>query len=250
MHARQRQLLLSIHDVSPRFEADVDRHVDRFAEAGAGTTFAMLVVPDHWGQSPLAGSSFGTRLRSWAEQGVEMFVHGWFHRDESRHGGRLDSLKARHMTAGEGEFLGLNEQEAARRMADGRKLVEDITGVPVSGFIAPAWLYGDGARSALRQSGFPIAEDHLRVWSPGDGRILAKGPVITWASRSRARVASSLLAAGVLRHVLRRAGTVRLAVHPGDNHVDAVSRSIDKTLGTLMGSHRPASYRDLLEKAE
>ena len=30
------------------------------------------------------------------------------------------SFKAKHMTAGEGEFLGLNRDEASRRMADGR----------------------------------------------------------------------------------------------------------------------------------
>lgn len=247
MASHQRQLLLSIHDVGPRFAPEVDRHVDRLAAAGVDHRFAMLVVPDHWGTAPLAGSPFATRLRDWAERGVEMFVHGWFHRDDSPHAAGLDRLRARHMTAGEGEFLGLGAAEAARRMADGRKLVEDITGRAVSGFIAPAWLYGDGARVALDRSGFRVAEDHLRVWSPAEqGRILARGPVITWASRSPARIASSLLAAGLLRRLLGAMPVVRIAVHPGDVHVDRLMHSIDRTIRRFLRSHRPARYIDLL----
>lgn len=249
MKSIQHQLLMSIHDVSPRFAYEVECHADRFAATGAGHRFAMLVVPNHWGNAPLAGSGFGARLRQWAAQGVEMFVHGWFHRDEARHDGPMNRWRARHMTAGEGEFLGLGLDEASQRMADGRKLIEDIISAPVAGFIAPAWLYGDGARDALNQSGFAIAEDHMRVWSPLDGAILARGPVITWASRSRTRIASSLFAAGVLRRVLRPAPVVRVAVHPGDMHVPALIRSIDTTIAGLMTSHRPAHYRDLLKGA-
>ncbi|MFT3965456.1 MAG: polysaccharide deacetylase family protein [Sphingobium sp.] len=250
MEYQRRQLLLSIHDVGPRFISEVDRHADRMAAAGVDHRYAMLVVPNHWGKAPLAGSDFGTRLRDWAAAGVEMFVHGWFHRDEAQHGSSADRFRARHMTAGEGEFLGLSRDEAARRMADGRKLIEDIIGCPVAGFVAPAWLYGDGAREALKDNGFAIAEDHMRVWSPASGdRVLARGPVITWASRSRNRIASSLLAAGVLRRVLKAARIVRIAVHPGDVHVDALNRSIDRTIGAFTTSHRPGRYGDLLERA-
>ena len=250
MDYQRRQILLSIHDVGPQFVSEIDRHADRMAAAGIAHRYAMLVVPDHWGKAPLAGSDFGTRLRDWAAAGVEMFVHGWFHRDETRHGTGADRFRAKHMTAGEGEFLGLSRDEAGRRMADGRKLIEDIVGRPVAGFIAPAWLYGDGARQALRDNGFAIAEDHMRVWSPRSAdRVLTRGPVITWASRSRGRIASSLLAAKALRGLLKRASVVRVAVHPGDVHVDVLNRSIDRTIASFAATHRPARYADLLERA-
>ncbi|HEX7852211.1 MAG TPA: polysaccharide deacetylase family protein [Sphingobium sp.] len=250
MDYQRRQLLLSIHDVGPRFASEVDRHADRMAAAGVDNRYAMLVVPNHWGKAPLAGSDFGTRLRDWAAAGVEMFVHGWFHRDEAQHGSSADRFRAKHMTAGEGEFLGLDRAEASRRMADGRKLIEDIIGRPVAGFIAPAWLYGDGAREALKDNGFAIAEDHMRVWSPSSSdRVLARGPVITWASRSKSRIASSLLAAKALRWVLKASPIVRVAVHPGDVHVDALNRSIDRTIQSFTNSHRPGRYSDLLERA-
>ena len=205
----------------------------------------MLVVPDHWGTSPLADDrAFRARLRNWSDRGVEMFVHGWYHRDTAEHTGAA-RLKARYMTASEGEFLGLSEQEAHRRMADGKALVEDAIGREAAGFIAPAWLYGEGARAALRASGFALAEDHMRVWRAADEAPLAKGPVITWASRSTARTASSLVVASLGRHALKLLDTVRVAVHPGDISKPSIVRSIEGTLGTLARSHLPSRYADL-----
>ena len=175
-----------------------------------------------------------------------MFAHGWFHKDMATHDDAIARFKARHMTAGEGEFLGLDRVTAARRMAEGRNLIEQVTGVAVAGFVAPAWLYGAPAREALGQCGFTLAEDHMRVWHPPSGRILARGPVVTWASRSRARIASSLLAARLLPPVLRHAPVARVAVHPGDAHVPVLLHSIDRVVRRLARTHRPARYGDLL----
>lgn len=152
------------------------------------------------------------------------------------------------MTAGEGEFLGLDREEAARRMRDGRELLEDIMGKPVAGFIAPAWLYGPGALDALATQGFPIAEDHMKVWHPPSGRILARGPVITWASRSRGRIASSLFFAALARRALAGLPVLRLAVHPGDTGVPALLESIDRTLDVLARTRRVIRYSDLLDR--
>lgn len=242
-----RRLLLSIHDVGPRFETEVDRLVEHVSRHVDLAHLAMLVVPNHWGDHPLAaGSRFASRLRSWSDRGVSLFAHGWYHRDDSRHAGAAPRFKARHMTAGEGEFLGLDQQTALQRMTDARALIEDISGKPVSGFVAPAWLYGAPALTALEQAGFALAEDHMRVWSPLTGATLARGPVITWASRSRARIASSLAAARILPPLLRFAPVVRIAVHPGDVHVPSLMLSIDDALRRVRRSHIPARYDDLL----
>lgn len=241
-----KRMLASIHDVGPRFDAAIDALADRLARHLGGPRFAMLVVPDHWGESPIAGHhDFHRRLRDWHASGIEMFVHGWYHRDASAHQG-IAAFKARHMTASEGEFLGLDQEEALRRMIAGRALIEDIIGAPVTGFIAPAWLYGPGALSALAEAGFAIAEDHMRVWRPADGRVLARGPVLTWASRSPARVASSRFFAGIARHALRPMKTVRVAVHPGDVTVPQLLTSIDASFARLMPGRTPGRYRDLL----
>jgi hypothetical protein len=150
------------------------------------------------------------------------------------------------MTASEGEFLGLPRVVAAQRMADGRKLIEDIIGGPVAGFIAPAWLYGPGAREALAVSGFALAEDHFRVWQPASGKVLATGPVVTWASRSRGRQLSSLTFAALARTALRPLRVARLAVHPGDTGVPALLRSITATCTAFASDRYIGRYADLL----
>jgi len=242
-------LLASIHDVGPRFESEVDRLADLIGGVLGGPKYAMLVVPDHWGLAPLgAAAAFRARLRDWAGQGVEMFVHGWYHKDMAEHSG-MASFKARHMTAGEGEFLGLSEDEAARRMAAGRALVEDAIGGPVAGFIAPAWLYGPGALAALERSGFALAEDHMKVWEPGSGRVVARGPVVTWASRSRARQISSLAVAALARAAFHPLAVMRISVHPGDTTVPALMDSIERTCARFAGSRRTGRYADLLGRA-
>jgi len=239
-------LLASIHDVGPRFEREVDQLAGQLAEILGGPKFAMLVVPDHWGEAPLAENrAFQRRLRDWADQGVEMFVHGWFHKDLAEHTGAA-AFKAKHMTAGEGEFLGLSRAEASRRMADGRKLVEDAIGRSAAGFIAPAWLYGDGALAALKDNGFALAEDHMKVWQPETGKVLAKGPVITWASRSVPRQLSSRLVASLARNFLHPQRVMRIAVHPGDTRVPALIDSIGQTFSAFAARRPAGRYADLL----
>lgn len=245
-----KKLFASIHDVSPRFEREIDLLFDQLQRHLGGAKLAMLVVPNHWNTAPVAGDTgFQRRLRDWAAAGVEMFVHGWYHRDDSSHAGALDGFRARHMTAGEGEFLGLDHATALARMTAAKKLIEDATGIAATGFIAPAWLYGTGAMSALPEAGFTMAEDHMKVWNPQNGAVLASGPVITWASRSRARIASSLGFAALARHALKPMRDVRVAVHPGDAHVPRLRASIDRTISTLLRGRAVGRYADLADHA-
>ena len=245
--APARRLLVSIHDVSPRSEVAVDALAERLDRHLGGARFAMLVIPDHWRQAPIAGdAAFHARLRQWASLGIEMFLHGWCHRDETPAQQGLAGFKGKHMTAGEGEFLNLSRGEAVRRMGEGKTLLEDILGAPVAGFIAPAWLYGPGALAALDDLGFALAEDHMKVWTPGDRRVVSRGPVITWASRSPGRIRSSLGFAALARWVLPALPTVRVAVHPGDVTVPALLTSIDATVSRLAATHSPSRYAGLL----
>jgi hypothetical protein len=239
-----RLLLASVHDVSPRFESEVLRLLELLHQR-VGNRLALLVVPNHWGDAPIIpGSPFATRLRGWADCGYEIFLHGFYHRDETRHGRATDRWRASFMTAGEGEFLGLSRGDATARIKQGRSLLEDVIGRPIDGFVAPAWLYGQGAIAALRDCSIGIAEDHMRVWSPASGDQLARGPVMTWASRTRLRLASSLAAAAALRRAPLK--VLRVGVHPPDIRHPALVRSIEATLRSASRARRPAAYAELL----
>ena len=207
----------------------------------------MLVVPNHWGDAPIiAGSPFASRLRQWADSGFEIFLHGFFHRDETRHKGSADKLRASFMTAGEGEYLGLSRESASARIMEGRAILEDVIGRRIDGFVAPAWLYGRGALEALADCRIPLAEDHMRVWTPAGGKVLARGPVITWASRTRARLISSLAAAAVLRNAPMN--VLRVGVHPPDIRHPSIVGSVEKTFKIAARSRRSARYADLLTR--
>ena len=238
-----RRLLASIHDVGPKFERQVDQLVEALERHVGTAKFAMLVVPDHWDDAPLsAAPAFQAKLRRWADAGVEMFLHGWRHRDDAPAKG----FAQKHMTAGEGEFSALSAVEASARIADGRKVVEDAIGRPVAGFIAPAWLYSAGALDAVRDAGFALAEDHMKVWRPASGTVVARGPVITWASRSPGRIRSSLMVAAAARALPQALPTARIAVHPGDVTVPALLDSIDATFKRFAATHVPSRYADLI----
>jgi predicted deacetylase len=183
-------------------------------------------------------------LRGWAEAGFEIFLHGFYHRDLASHDRVSDRLRSRWMTAGEGEFLGLTKDEAKARIQTGRSLVEDVVGLPIAGFVAPAWLYGRGALEALAECEVPIAEDHLKVWSPKSGAVLSRSPVITWASRTGMRHRSSLMAAAALRRLPMR--DLRIGVHPGDCGSPRLMGSIETTLRVAARGRRASAYSELL----
>ncbi|MEO0031477.1 MAG: hypothetical protein RIS94_1235 [Pseudomonadota bacterium] len=244
--SKPKRLIVSIHDVSPRSERQVDQLAEALSRRVGAAQFAMLVIPDHWREAPIAGNAaFHARLRNWADAGIEMFLHGWCHRDETPATEGLAGFKGKHMTAGEGEFLNLPYATALERMRNGKAMLEDILSRPLAGFIAPAWLYGEGALQALADVGFALAEDHMKVWRPATGEVLAKGPVITWASRSKGRIRSSLFFSALARAALGPMRTVRVAVHPGDTTVPALLDSIDRTLDRFAASHTVSRYADL-----
>jgi uncharacterized protein len=240
-------LLASVHDVAPCHRERLERLVPLVEAAVGRGRFALLVVPDfHRSGSLRDDPAFARRLLGWADDGCEIFLHGFTHLDESAHPSRAARWKAERMTAGEGEFLGLSYAEASSKLTEGRQIIEDVTGRAVAGFIAPAWLYGTESLRAIADHGFALAEDHFRVWSPRDGQTLTRGPVVTYASRSTPRLLSSLLWSRLSTVVLARAKTVRLAVHPHDVDSPALLTEIDRALRAFTRTHTPSAYRELL----
>lgn len=245
--SNERRLLASIHDVTPVHARRLERLVPLVQEHVGVGRFALLAVPDFHREGGIdSDRAFAARLRGWSDDGCEVFLHGYLHRDSAGHAGALSRLKANHLTAGEGEFLGLDHATALRLLVDGRSRVEDVIGRPVAGFIAPAWLYGQAALQAIADLDFPIAEDHFRVWHPPSGRVLARGPVITYASRTPMRMLSSLLWSRIATLALKPAKTVRLGVHPHDVDEPELVREIARALGVLSRSHSPGHYANLL----
>jgi uncharacterized protein len=245
-----RRLLASIHDVTPFHAQRLERLVPLLEAVVGKGHFALLVVPDFHRTGAIdADPAFARQLRGWADEGCEIFLHGFTHRDETLHGSHLAQIKAKRLTAGEGEFLGLGYQAASRKLADGRKMIEDVIGRPVRGFVAPAWLYSADSLQAIADQDFGIAEDHFSVWNPQNGTTLARGPVVTYASRTLLRLLGSLLWSRMATVALACATTVRFAVHPHDIDAPELVSEITRALAAFTRSHNPSRYSDLLTTA-
>ena len=212
---------LSIHDVSPAFEREID---DALAACKAVSAKpALLVVPNFHGKWPLdRHPAFVDRLRALRDDGHEIILHGFFHASE---GGSFFAQKI--ASAGEAEFADLERDEGERRIDEGTKLLRDL-GLEPAGFIAPAWQMARWVLPALASRGFRYAEDHLHVYDPAGGRR-RRSLVLNFASRTPARLWSSVAfvrAATPFRRVVR----TRIAIHPGDMRSDFLRREVARVL--------------------
>lgn len=223
-----RRVLVSLHDVSPRHEKAVQHALDLLREFEIPPV-PLLVVPDFHGQWPLdAHPAFLEKLRSWQEQGHELVLHGYWHRElelDAKAGGAGESLKRQFLTGGEGEFLSLDAARTTERLDAGLAMWDRCGLSPrPKGFIPPAWLHNDALDAELWKRGFTWTENHagLRYYSGAE----VANPVISWASRDRIRRIASRVVCPSLERLWRKRPVMRIALHPHDFDWPALERSI------------------------
>ena len=212
---------VSIHDVSPAFEREIDDALAACDQVRAKP--ALLVVPNFHGKWPLDRyPAFVDRLRELARSGHEIILHGFFHKSD---GGSFFAQKI--ASGGEAEFADLGRGEGEQRIDEGKKMLEDM-GIAPAGFIAPAWQMARWVLPALASRGFGYAEDHLHVYDPAGGQR-RRSLVLNFASRTPARLWSSVAfvrAATPFRRVVR----TRIAIHPGDMRSEFLRREVRRVL--------------------
>lgn len=235
---------VSIHDVSPAWKDEVEDAL--YFTQRHGIKPALLVVPNFHGRAPLEeDEAFCERLRELQVDGHEIILHGYFHRAErdANGGSRLRwAFRQKIVSAGEAEFAALSREEAERRLDEGRAMLERV-GLSPSGFIAPAWSMPSWLVPMLGARGYAFAEDHLFVYDPARAKR-RPSVVLNWASRSPARLASTVAWNRVARHA-RALLPARVAIHPADMHFLMLRREVDAMLGWCEG-HVAASGGALL----
>jgi predicted deacetylase len=148
----EQMLCVSIHDVAPATWTDCLRLV-KAVRAVADIPLTWLVVP-HYHFRPEQSLAMEACLNVALERGDELALHGYSHLDTEEGGGGLRARFLRTVyTRREGEFAALAEAEAQRRLALGLDWFAARGWTP-TGFIPPAWLLGEGAWRALRDSPF------------------------------------------------------------------------------------------------
>ncbi|MGA0609311.1 DUF2334 domain-containing protein [Caldimonas sp. KR1-144] len=205
-----------IHDAGaptwPRCER-LWQAVQSVAPSAAPIPVTWLVVPRlHWAPSTPA---FIAGLHEAVSRGDELALHGYSHVDAARPRHPLDWWLRRIYTRAEGEFAGLDEAEALRRLAAARGWFESHGLPPARGFVAPAWLCSPAARAVLERAGFDYLCFLAHIDAPGRGRRLSS-LAHAYSTRSAWRRQASIAWNAVLARVQTRAAPLRLELHPGD----------------------------------
>ena len=146
------RLCVVLHDVAPaRWEGclQVLAQVRAVAaRAGVPLPVSLLVVPQLHGETAVP-PAYLYWLQRLHRKGHELILHGFSHRDQSPpRGGLRDHLLRHWYTDGEGEFAAIDQVGAGQRLAQGLDWADRLA-LPMTGFVAPARLLGDGAWQAL-----------------------------------------------------------------------------------------------------
>jgi len=220
-------LSVVMHDVAPATWGACSKLLDVLDKVHP-TPVSLLVVADyHRAQRMEDDADFLRAMEQRLARGDEVIVHGLCHLDESpAPSAWRERFFRRFYTASEGEFFSLNHEEAAERMRQARARFKALGWKP-QGFVAPAWLMGQGALSALRDSAFNYSSSRRELIVVPSGQRF-NAPSLVWSVRAAwRRRMSAVWNSHLLQRVLRdpvHYPLLRLGLHPADaEHPDCVA---------------------------
>jgi predicted deacetylase len=241
-----KSLVVSLHDVSPLTQTLCEEILIQLRQWGIHQT-SLLVIPNHHQRAPISENS---AFRSWLvqkiEAGHEPVLHGYFHQRQKRYTDSFRSkLTTEIYTAGEGEFFDLSIEEASTRV---RRGLEDLAFLPrkVVGFIAPAWLLGAHAETAICKLGFLYTTRLDRVQTFGPCAEI-RSQSLVWSTRARWRAVLSLAWNGCLAVALARSPLLRIGIHPPDFRHAHVWEQVRRLAVTTSQSRECLSYERFVE---
>jgi predicted deacetylase len=230
-------LCVSIHDVAPATWADCLR-LQAAVHAVAPVPLTWLVVPRFHGSAE-ESAPMEAHLGAALAAGDELALHGYTHLDPSPPAGGLRSRFLRGVyTEREGEFAALSEEEARRRIELGLDWFARRGWAPM-GFVAPAWLLGEGAWRALRAFAFQYTTTFSRFYLLQNGLPARSlfSPSLVYTARNRGGRLLSPPALDVGSALLARAPLVRLSLHPRDARYPGLLRHAQRLLERLLADH-------------
>ena len=238
----QRTVCIVLHDAAPSTRPACARTLAAIGEVAGDAPVTILAVPRYHDEVPSAG--FEAWLGERARRGDELALHGCSHRDDGTPEGWLDRLRRSHYTRGEGEFWSLSREEALARIDVGIEWFGK-NGWPLSGFVAPAWLLGPGAREALVERPFEYTATLRQLIHLPDQTPVTSQSVV-YSTSSAWRRTSSLAWNAVVDIAERDNPLLRLELHPRDADFAAVKRSWQKILERALKRRRPATVAEFM----
>ena len=182
-------MCIVLHDAAPSTRPACVRTLAAIREVAGDAPVTILAVPRYHDEAAEPGVR-GLARRARCAAATSSRCTAARHRDDGTPEGWLDGLRRSRYTRGEGEFWSLSRREALARIDVGIAWFAK-NGWPLSGFVAPAWLLGPGAREALVERPFEYTAT-LRelVHLPDQTAVTSQS--IVYSTSSAWRRASSL----------------------------------------------------------
>jgi predicted deacetylase len=209
-----RSVMLVLHDVAPETWDDYYPFVQA-VDAMGNIPITWLVVPDFHKRSAVsADTNFQRQMHRRLERGDELALHGYHHCDDGPKPGNPHEYFMRRIYTWEGEFYGLDQQQALQKLEAGIDVFRHHDW-PLHGFVAPAWLMSQGTRQALRSLPLAYTSDPGHLFTLPDFTSHT-APGIVWSAGSAWRRGLSKLISDHREARLEHASTLRLGLHPVD----------------------------------
>lgn len=240
---RPRQIVVSIHDVSPGSRPRVEPLLEMLSSIGVSRR-SLLVIPNFRGEGSLdEHGEFCAWLRDRLAHGDEPVLHGYEHVAVGHPRTAAEHFRNRWFTQGEGEFLSLEYAEAFDRIARGKAMM-DRAGLPAQGFVAPAWLVSDAGLRAARALGFQYTNSYLTVADLARSRTHWVPSLVFGPGHLNEDVGVSLQRR--LAPLLATCAAVRIVLHPPCLDHRPRLRTVLSLIEAQRRDREPATYLDLL----
>lgn len=239
-------LCLSLHDVAPATWPECRRLLEMLDGIGP-LPVTLLAVPDYHRGGPLERDrAFLAAVEGRLARGDEVALHGYHHLDRGPPpAGPLEWLRRQVYTAGEGEFAALAEAEAAALVERGLALMGRL-GWPVAGFVAPAWLLGNGARATLARSPLRYTTTRQGIYRLPDWQE-TRASSLVYSVRAGWRRTLSRGWNARLFEGQRARPLLRISLHPADARHPEVIAYWRRLITRALEGRRPLTKRQWIE---
>lgn len=242
----QRWLCVSVHDVAPYTWPQCERLLQAI-RAVAEIPVTLLIVPAYHHRPVADAVQYDRLLEQRLALGDELALHGYTHLDETRAPVCWRDKFMRQMyTQSEGEFSALDVAEARQRLTWGVEWFERRNW-QLHGFVAPAWLLGEGAWKALNDFTFSYTTTLSRFYLLPDRRSLLS-PSLVYSARNRTGRIMSRQWNSICAGLLEEAPLVRLGLHPNDARHPRTVAHMQKMIEKLLRTRQPVTKTSFAQR--
>ena len=151
---KQKYIVLSVHDVTPKFKPEIEEILDEFKHQGFNA-LNLCVVPNYEGLFDISkDEAFLSWLKDHNNNGHEIITHGYDHFSPRRNYSSFgDWFKGEMFSKGEAEFQNLTYNEAITRLKKGKEILNKGN-IETQGFVPPCWILNKNGLDALKDLGF------------------------------------------------------------------------------------------------